>query len=116
MISIDKKYRTKGGADVRIYAVDGRGIYSVHGAIKLPTGEWASTSWTADGYEVNGAATSMQDLVEVRSRIQHTFAVDICRNANNELLIYDGNICHKLDVVATATVTIDVEEGEGVWS
>ena len=33
MIDMKKKYRTKDGREVRIYATDGVGHYPVHGAV-----------------------------------------------------------------------------------
>jgi predicted DNA-binding protein with PD1-like motif len=34
-IDINKKYRTRDGHEVRIYATDGMGLYPVHGAISV---------------------------------------------------------------------------------
>jgi hypothetical protein len=42
-------YLTKGGREVRIYAVDNGSPYPVHGAIKLESGQWFQHTWAADG-------------------------------------------------------------------
>ena len=44
MISLDKNYRTEGGLEVRIYATDGSGPRSVHGAI-FNGYDWVSQVW-----------------------------------------------------------------------
>lgn len=41
-------WKTRDGRKVRIYATDGRRQYPIHGAI-LMGGEWAESSWLADG-------------------------------------------------------------------
>ena len=45
MIDITKKYRTRDGREVRIYATDGADPYPVHGAIKNSDGEWCGSAW-----------------------------------------------------------------------
>lgn len=44
MISKDKKYRTRDGRDVRIYAVDGGCGHTVHGAY-FSRGQWLLSGW-----------------------------------------------------------------------
>lgn len=63
-ISMDKKYQTKEGRQVRIYAIDGAPPSRVHGAIKANDGEWSLCSWYPDGtyYRIS---PSTLDLVEV---------------------------------------------------
>jgi hypothetical protein len=48
MIDINKKYTTRDGREVRIYATDGLGYHNVHGAVLCCDG-WVSTSWNKDG-------------------------------------------------------------------
>jgi hypothetical protein len=48
MIDITKKYETREGYEVRIYATDGCGDDPVHGAIKFYDG-WYMAKWTATG-------------------------------------------------------------------
>lgn len=67
MISMDKKYRTRDGREVRIYSVDGGGMLSVHGAIKC-LGGWMVSQWCKDGlaYPESNAG---KDLIEVKPEI-----------------------------------------------
>lgn len=47
-IKIDKEYTTVSGVQTRIYAIDGRGNWCVHGAILTAEG-WYSTRWDKYG-------------------------------------------------------------------
>lgn len=63
-ISMDKKYTTRDGVPVRIYAVDAGGNYPVHGAVcdgKL----WNVSRWTQDGQWTDDGFNSPIDLIEV---------------------------------------------------
>jgi hypothetical protein len=66
MISLNKKYKTKGGKEARIYAVNCGGTYPVHGAYRSVDGDWVSQSWTNDGmFNLSDCLGSDFDLVEV---------------------------------------------------
>lgn len=69
-ISMDKEYMTRDGREVRIYAVDGRAKYPVHGAVKCNDG-WADKTWVASGtaYAFKVGATS-GDLIEKPAMIE----------------------------------------------
>lgn len=54
MISMDKNYRTREGQDVRLYAIDGKGQWPIHGAFLLDNG-WKMATW----------GPSDDDLIEV---------------------------------------------------
>lgn len=47
-IEMGKKYKTRSGQDVRIYAVDSGGIYPAHGAIKCDD-VWCAYKWDEKG-------------------------------------------------------------------
>ena len=49
MITMDKTYKTEQGNKVRIYAVDGGGVFPVHGAVQGLSGEWHFDAWREDG-------------------------------------------------------------------
>ena len=67
MIDLSKKYQTRDGRPVRIYATDGRGKFPVHGAIKATAG-WTSANWRLDGvYDMPGEDDPM-DLVPAPAR------------------------------------------------
>lgn len=65
MIDINKKYQTKDGQEVRIYAVDGGGEFPVHGAVLSDEG-WSKRDWTAKGIFVHKDIESGFDLIEVK--------------------------------------------------
>lgn len=69
-IEVGKKYKTRDGRDVRIYAVDGFGVYCVHGAYYdvADYGEigWIDDSWTINGEVVAGQEGFDLELVEVK--------------------------------------------------
>lgn len=63
MISMDKKYKTRDGREVRIYAVDGAEPYVVHGAIMDGRGWRAEYCWKIDG--AFHTFSNGSDLIEV---------------------------------------------------
>ena len=114
MIDINKKYRTRDGREVRIYAMDGGGGYPVHGTIFSKELGWMLATWSVDGCALNDI-NHLADLVEVKPRIQRTAWVNVFPNATTMFL-------HRLDAdayagfarLACVKVEIDVEEGEGL--
>jgi len=114
MIDINKKYRTRDGREVRIYATDGADKYPVHGSIKYETG-WELFTWQLDGmrtprHEGGG------DLIEVKQRIKQKVWVNVypdhCLGAYHEKRHADEmSAPHRIGCVQ---VEIDIEEGEGL--
>ena len=45
----NQTYKTEGGHDARIYATDGEGKFSLHGAIQNEDGGWEEATWTPEG-------------------------------------------------------------------
>jgi hypothetical protein len=67
MIDINKKYRTRDGREVRIYATDGAQCGTcIHGAV-LDNGWWGSVTWGSDGSKYSWREDDL-DLIEVGSR------------------------------------------------
>jgi hypothetical protein len=65
-IDITRKYTTRNGREVRIYATDGVGYYPIHGAVK--DGDlWHSHVWTKDGARTGGQAVDEWDLIPVKT-------------------------------------------------
>jgi hypothetical protein len=64
-ISKDKKYQTRDGREVRIYAVDGRNGSDVHGAVYSADG-WTSAAWRNDG-KYWAYKMEEYDLIEIRT-------------------------------------------------
>jgi hypothetical protein len=48
VIEATKQYRTRDGREVRIYAIDGNGLYPVHGVFSVD-GVWRVRQWTESG-------------------------------------------------------------------
>jgi len=116
MIDINKKYRTRDGREVRIYATDGGAGSPVMGAVfyTAPNGQWwwESARWTEDGrYDYHGRQTNT-DLIEVRPRHKRTVWLHVFKN---------GSVCATEESyyvvtgrIACIKVELDFEEGEGL--
>jgi hypothetical protein len=112
MIDINKKYRTRGGNEVRIYATDGRGLHAIHGAFK-DHDEWRTCTWQENG--VNFILEGPFDLIEVKPRIKRTVWVNVYSNGFAgwvDRKTADANSCFTR--LACVKVEIDCEEGEGL--
>ena len=70
MIDINKKYRTRDGREVRIYATDGDKGEEIHGAFKNVNGKWWASIWEDNGK--NAYKRREADLIEVPSRHKRT--------------------------------------------
>jgi hypothetical protein len=117
MIDINKKYRTRDGREVRIYATDGGGAYPVHGAV-LGTNFWSATNWSQNGsYRINHDDHEL-DLIEVRPRIKRSYWVNLYPSSSWTLDLFDTR--EKADGhagssrVACVRLEIDCEHGEGL--
>ena len=110
MIDINKKYRTRDGREVRIYALDGGGNYPVHGAFKSDTG-WVVRHWPQDG--IQSIFGGSDDLVEVKPRIKRT--VWLALYPLDDVWVVSGD-CTAVEkgCLACVKVEIDCEEGEGL--
>ena len=65
-IDITKTYQTRSGLPVRIYAVDGCGVYHVHGAIRSFAG-WEDQKWSDTGrYDMARAEEGGYDLIPAK--------------------------------------------------
>lgn len=112
MISKDKQYRTRNGREVRIYATDHEGGYSVQGAYKSEAGGWWSHSWIINGKD---PCDDDFDLIEVKPRIKREFWVNVYPqdySTANTRQLADAYPCN--DRLACVKVEIDCEEGEGL--
>lgn len=120
-ISMDKKYRTRDGHEVRIYAVDGVGCCAVHGAILQeeitgvrsgqPGKEWCVTVWGPDGLHID----SKFDLIEVKPRIQRTIWMNVYEDAFFSYFDKESaDSTLRPNRLACIKIEIDCEEGEGL--
>jgi hypothetical protein len=110
MIDINKKYRTRACAEVRIYAVDVDGAWPVHGAFKSPAG-WVVSCWRQDGTQLD--LGGHYDLIELKPRIQRT--VWLALYPLDDVWVVSGD-CTAVEkgCLACVKVEIDCEEGEGL--
>jgi len=114
MIDINKKYRTRDGREVRIYATDGADKYPVHGSIKYETG-WELFTWQLDGMRTPGHEGG-GDLIEVRPRHKRTVWLNVYGRpedvtAYNDKWKADQFVSPR---IACIKVDLDFEEGEGL--
>jgi len=116
-IDINKKYRSRDGYEVRLYAVDGgRNKDIVHGAVRYPVEGWHPHTWTAKGKFFKFDSDSDNDLVEIKPRIKQKVWVNVypdhCLGAYREKRHADEmSAPHRIGCVQ---VEIDIEEGEGL--
>ena len=111
MIDINKKYRTRNGREVRIYATDGWSASPVHGAIKVE-GEWRFSCWSARGIHHTDRA---YDLIEVSPRHKRTVWLNVYNNGIREWRTKEDADRYAGDTrIACIKVDLDFEEGEGL--
>jgi hypothetical protein len=112
MIDINKKYRTRDGREVRIYAIDGLDTHSVHGAM-YTIGGWLSYTWRKDGSFFSDMDYA-DDLIEVKPRIQRTVWLNVYAREDRPSTKKQADE-HAFDTrLACVKVEIDVEEGHGL--
>jgi len=112
MIDINKKYKTRDGYEVRIYATDGYGPYPVHGAIKTER-VWSMACWDRDGDYY--CSVKNLNLVEVKPRIKETIYINIYDGYKS--ISYSKKVAEEradCGIRARVKVDIDVEEGHGL--
>jgi hypothetical protein len=112
MIDITKKYKTRDGREVRIYATDGGGHRPVHGAIREGQ-EWVAYTWLHDGV----AGLHCNALIEVKPRINRELWVNVyndCCTVRKTKDTADFLAGHATARLACVKIVIDVEEGEGL--
>jgi len=117
MIDPKKTYRTRDGREVRIYAVDGGGIYPVHGAHLVGKYEWKSGCWTRDGDYQNQFTLTDNDLIEVRPRIQREVWVNVYPKHVADVVHRDKATADTIayeNRIACVKLVIDCEEEEGL--
>ena len=119
MIDITKKYRTRDGREVRIYATDGADPYPVHGAIKNSDGEWCGSAWRVNGdYKLNAPTFDDDDLIEVKPRIKREVWVNVyplhVSVTYETKADADKGAYQQVNRIACVKLTIDCEEGHGL--
>jgi hypothetical protein len=119
MIDINKKYRTRDGREVRIYATDGGDLFedrTIHGAVKNRD-RWVFAVWNATTGRCFASVKgeTEMDLIEVRPRHKRTVWVNIYDDSKPALhLSRELADQYCLDRIACIKVELDFEEGEGL--
>ena len=114
MINKDKTYKTRDGREVRIYATDGEGDQTIHGAVN-DGGEWLIYAWHGDGVYARSDRNGRHDLIEVKPRIKRTLWLNVYEDDvhrfHTKQEAEDGSYKCR---IACVKVEIDCEEGEGL--
>ena len=112
MIDINKKYTTRDGKEVRLYAVDGKASFPVHGAVKTSTG-WEARVWSCYGEVIIGK-TLNNDLIPIKEK--HVRWVNVYKDGMGSLwcseeLARDEAVsrCAKGNVVLLRTEKLEFE-------
>ena len=116
MIDINKKYRTRDGHEVRIYATDGGGKNPVHGSIKQEDG-WILQVWPKSGrYFEDDDEGYRIDLIEVRPRHKRTVWLNIYGPESFTSHISREQAEDEQDTkrIACIKVELDFAEGDGL--
>jgi hypothetical protein len=118
MIDLDKKYRTRDGREVELYAIKPEnGSYPVLGAVKN-NDQWDQRCWTLDGlFEL--FEESPADLIEVKQT--HTRTVEFYVNIYADKARVHNNkgqadFFREEDRLACKRIVLEIEaeEGEGL--
>lgn len=115
MIELGKKYKTRDGHEVRIYALDGDEEMPVHGAVLTKHG-WKVNSWARDGRWCPNMTDGV-DLIEVTPRIQREVWVNVYPGRVGQYTFdsKEAADAHESEKrIACVRLVIDCEEGEGL--
>jgi hypothetical protein len=113
MIDKDKQYTTRDGREVRIYATDGAGEYSVHGALKT-SGGWVCVAWVSDGHVRRLGKEDPDDLIEVKPRKKIERWVVVERHEACSMWLIKPSHIETVNSFAVKHIVFEVEEGEGL--
>ena len=113
-ISLDKKYRTRDGREVKLYATDGGDNYPVHGATKNAEGNWIAWTWAITGRSFM-CEENANDLIEIKEQRKlvgyvNVYPGDKLGYVFNDRASADGY--RGPDRIARVRVEIEYEEGQ----
>ena len=119
MIDINKKYRTRSGDEVRIYATDGSGEKPIHGAFfDTFVKGWISLVWTEHGKVDRCLRVQPLDLIEVRPRHKRTVWVNVYEDGDTGKGFSSKesaeSVAKMRGRIGCIKVELDFEEGEGL--
>jgi hypothetical protein len=119
MIDLGKKYRTRDGREVELYAIKpSNGKYPVFGAVQLSDGWWDLRCWMLDGTFLGGEEND-QDLIGVKQTHRRTVEVYVNIYADGARVHNDkrqANFFQGEGRLACKHITLEIEaeEGEGL--
>lgn len=115
MIELGKKYRTRDGGEVRLYAIDGTPPYKIHGAVANNDygGDttWTVRCWTTDGAYRQSAGSGL-DLVEVLPEVtvrKYMFDSNITRVFTADTPTFANNCVGAIDITHNGKEITDVK-------
>ena len=114
-IEMGKKYKTRDGRDVRIYAVDGFGVHCVHGAY-FDTADYGEVGWIDDSWTINGEVVEGQegfDLELVEAKEDLEIAKELLKTKSAVLVKINGDIFQIRSIEThedTVTIGVSYEE------
>lgn len=131
MIDFTKPVQTCGGMEARVYAMDGGGLYPVHGAFRLSaTSVWTQNQWNEDGksdhrmYVTRGTELDLINLPVKYARkiFVNCYSVGDCHLLSNWLSVWStradadnqdgaGRLFKR---IACVEAVIEFTEGEGL--
>lgn len=108
MISKDKKYCTRDGREVRIYATDGGpSLDRIHGAVKIEGAGWTPATWAWDGS--SGGRGVEFDLCAMTEAKQYTKAEEDLYKALGDLPI-NNTFRHSASINVVLAIRAMIDE------
>ena len=117
MISMDKKYRTRDGREVKLLMVDAGGFEPVLGAYRVGDLGWMPIGWKADGFYYCPDDPSDYDLIEAKPR--HVWWMNIYR-CSDDVFVFEPGASTQEEAHEQASsdriacIRVEFEEGEGL--
>lgn len=119
LIDINKKYRTRDGKEVRIYATDGGGDYPIQGAVRTLDGRWRVCTWKKKGKYTSQSYDHPLDLIEIREKHKRTVWILVGEYGEFDSFEDKESALHykkinSLNSTACIPVEFEFEEGDGL--
>ena len=116
-VSMNGRYTTRDGREVRIYAVENNSqVFCVHGAIPIK-GEWLSFTWDIKGMHEHAISRGNFDLIEKPKTVEVDFWVNVYGNYES-VFTHPSRIAAEKNASLNRTACINIKrtimEGEGL--
>ena len=117
-LDLTKPLQTRDGREVRIYATDGSGDWSIHGAIREDGRGWFTATWMNDGKYATDTHKAGKDLINLpqKGRVKAWLNVYYAHNTTYHASRADADAEAALIPARIACIEVGVEytEGEGL--